>query len=259
MTSGREWIPVEMKRTLSIVAILAVFALGWASVPVARRIWRVSHTDLNRAFPPPPLDFRAARPVYPFSLVPGGVYDSTELSTSANADPVVRRHYRDVRIEGLWTARTSRPMLAYVSFRKGDSVGWTKKKVKIPKGELVLTDGTNLIRARCGNRIRQLPPPLDNTTTVLEDPPEMVFETPAPPIIEIPESPRPQLVEVASKVPLPPVGPGPSGPPIVPVVLPPYHPGNPGQPLAPVPEPGTIMLMLTGMGMLGGAAWRRRR
>lgn len=251
-----------MKRSLTILTILAIFTLGWFSVPAARRLWRVANTDLDRAFPPPPMDFRASRPVYPYSVVPGGVYDSTELLASAKADPVVRRHYGDVRLEGLWTARTSRPMLAYVSFRRGHSVAWTKKKVKIPKGELVLTDGTNVIRARCGNRVRQvpppLPPPLDNTTTVLDDPPELVFETPAPPIIEIPTRPLPELVEVVASVPGAPPGPGPSGPPIVPVVLPPF-PGRPVQPLTPVPEPGTIALLLTGMGMLGGAAWYRRK
>ena len=202
------------------------------------------------------MDFRAARPVYPFSVVPGGVYDSQELTDSYNRDPVVRKHYRNIRVEGVWTARTQRPILAYVSYRKGNTVRWTKHKVRIPRGELVLTDGTNVIRARCGNRIRQLPPPLDSTTKVQDDPPEIVFDTPTPPVVELPASSLPALVKV---IPVPPLAAPPESPTFVPLVPvePPTVPRTP-PPLSPVPEPGTIVLFASGLAMIGSAAWRRR-
>ena len=47
--------------------------------------------------------------------------------------------------------------MAYVSYRKNNSIFATRKQLRIPKGELVLTDGTHLARARCGNRLSDTP------------------------------------------------------------------------------------------------------
>ena len=40
---------------------------------------------------------------------------------------------------------------AYVSYRSGDRIYWTRERVWLKAGETVLTDGTTTIRARCGN------------------------------------------------------------------------------------------------------------
>jgi hypothetical protein len=40
-----------------------------------------------------------------------------------------------------------------VSYRKGDQVYWTAKKVMLAQGETLLSDGSNEMRARCANRI----------------------------------------------------------------------------------------------------------
>ena len=41
----------------------------------------------------------------------------------------------------------------YVSYRVQNQIYWTKNKLRIPKGELLLSDGHNYARARCGNRL----------------------------------------------------------------------------------------------------------
>ena len=46
--------------------------------------------------------------------------------------------------------------MAYVSYRIGDRVFWTRKPVRIPAGETLLTDGETEIRARCGNAVSDL-------------------------------------------------------------------------------------------------------
>jgi hypothetical protein len=46
---------------------------------------------------------------------------------------------------------------AYVSYRMGDRIYWTRKKLLIPEGELVLTDGVHFARTRCGNRLSLTP------------------------------------------------------------------------------------------------------
>ena len=45
--------------------------------------------------------------------------------------------------------------MAYVSYRIGHRVFWTRKPVRIPAGETVLTDGETEIRARCGNAVSE--------------------------------------------------------------------------------------------------------
>ena len=50
-----------------------------------------------RAYLPPP-DYRAARGIYPYSVVPGGATDERELAAAAAGGPVVAEHYRDIAI-----------------------------------------------------------------------------------------------------------------------------------------------------------------
>ena len=66
------------------------------------------------------------RPVYPYSVVPGGVKDAHELKWAAEHDPVVASHYAGfdydhARIVQLVLART-----VYVSYRIGNKIYWTR-------------------------------------------------------------------------------------------------------------------------------------
>jgi hypothetical protein len=99
-----------------------------------------------------------ARPVYLHSVIPGGVGTRSELQQSVAADPVVAEHYRGVPIDSLQPKAATRPFFAFVSYRKGNQVFWTRRQVRIAKDELLLTSGgENLVRARCGNRISNTP------------------------------------------------------------------------------------------------------
>lgn len=96
---------------------------------------------------------RSTRLIYAYSIVPGGVTGAEEARRAVASDPVVGEHYRGLDLARLRLTTLDAEKLAYVSFRKGDQVYWTTKKVRLPAGETVLTDGANLVRARCGNRI----------------------------------------------------------------------------------------------------------
>jgi len=50
-----------------------------------------------------------------------------------------------------------KPRAVYVSYRKGEQVYWTSKKMMLAAGETLLSDGQHDIRARCGNRIADTP------------------------------------------------------------------------------------------------------
>lgn len=100
---------------------------------------------------------RGARLVYPHSVVAGGVHSKSELATVIKQDRVVAAHYANINVDAARVVRVSEPRAVHVSYRIGDKVYWTAKKVMLAKGEALLTDGTNEMRTRCGNRISETP------------------------------------------------------------------------------------------------------
>jgi hypothetical protein len=91
------------------------------------------------------------RPIYNGSVIPGGAYSLDELRRALARDPVAAHHYRDVKLEAMRTVTLTVGRAAYVSYRKADRIYWTRERVWLRAGETVLTDGTTIIRARCGN------------------------------------------------------------------------------------------------------------
>lgn len=96
---------------------------------------------------------RALRPNYPYSVIPGGAYNRDELRKSIERDKVVRAHYADFDLYSTSTVTLAEDRFQYVSYRINNRVFWTRKKIRIPKGEVLLTDGKHFARTRCGNRL----------------------------------------------------------------------------------------------------------
>jgi hypothetical protein len=109
------------------------------------------------ARPAPPAEQGAARRIYPFSIIPGGVADKDELARVIRTDAVVAAHYAGFDVANARAVTVTAPRAVYVSYRKGDRVYWTKKKLMLAPGETLLTDGKNEMRARCANRISDVP------------------------------------------------------------------------------------------------------
>lgn len=97
------------------------------------------------------------RRVYPYSIIPGGVSGAAELKRVIRADKVVAAHYADFDADKAKEITVTRPRAVHVSYRKGDQVFWTAKKVMLAQGETLLSDGSNEMRARCANRISDVP------------------------------------------------------------------------------------------------------
>lgn len=95
----------------------------------------------------------SGRRVYAYAVIRGGAYSAGELAAALESDPVALIHYADFRRSQAKAVESPREQQVYVSYRKNDAVYWTSHRVRIPKGEVLLTDGTNYARARCGNRI----------------------------------------------------------------------------------------------------------
>lgn len=100
------------------------------------------------------------RPVYPFSIVPGGVVSRDELKAAMRTDRLVAAHYAAVDVDRLKPVTLKHDLAAYVSFRMHGQVYWTSRRVLLAKGERVLqggTDGAIGVRERCGNQISEQP------------------------------------------------------------------------------------------------------
>lgn len=172
---------------------------------------------------------KETKPIYPYSVVPGGVEDVRELKWVAEHDPIVAAHYAGfdyshARVVRLVLART-----AYVSYRIGNQVYWTRRRITLHKGEKVITDGKITARARCGNRVEEVP---QQATSALE-PPAAKFEAPLRPAdgTAIENPPVPFISSLLNRPNVP------GFEPILPLSL--YSPFEGGQwiPLSPPPLP----------------------
>jgi hypothetical protein len=100
---------------------------------------------------------RALRPNFPYSVIPGGVYSVAELRQRQASDSAVRDHYTDFAMDRARLVTLRDDQMAYVSYRRQGQILWTTRKLRIPKGEMLLTDGRNYARTRCGNRLSSIP------------------------------------------------------------------------------------------------------
>ncbi len=100
---------------------------------------------------------RALRPNYPYSIIPGGAYSPAELRAAIDRDALVREHYRGFDLNKLKLVRLTEDHYSFVSFRKNNRFFWTSKRLKIPAGEILLTNGKNYAKTRCGNRLSETP------------------------------------------------------------------------------------------------------
>jgi len=205
------------------------------------------------------------RIIYPYSVIPGGVRTIQDLRAAIAHDPVVSSHYAAFHMSRARIVRLDHERLMHVSYRIGNQVYWTKRTMKLAKGETVITDGEHTARTRCGNQIAELvPSPVsaaEPTPDELDTPalPHAVeFNNPArvnevfPPVEgeAPPEIPTESNPSSGGQTPPVLVGPVSTNPvPYVPL------PGTP--PVVHVPEPGTATLLLTAFPTL----WllRRRR
>lgn len=204
---------------------------------------------------------RPSRPAYPYSVIPGGVGSAEELRQISDHDPVVAQHFQGFDYQHAHLVTVSEKQLMYVAYRKGDKVYWTRKKVALHPGETLISDGKIVARTRCGNRVAVAPlgPPaiMDPLISDLDQPlfsNEMVTNT---------VEPQPEAIAAVL----------PSAPPDVANSLQPTKnrkgfiplfflplagiPGGSGHtPLAVAPEPGTWLLLSSG---LAGVYWMARK
>jgi len=287
----RTWYRRRLRRQRTLVALIlgtALVAACWQNaarylslprlqssqvLPSSFELHTNIHKDLALAAA------RSARPakafartagVYPYSVVPGGVKDPVELRAIAQRDYVVRGHYANFDYQHARLVRASEAREVYLSYRIRDSVFWTRKKIRLHVGELLLTDGKITARARCGNQISDAAKPEVSN----EEPAVDILDMPVVSVESAPGSPiRPMLAAselpgglptppqlfansfffpyIDVRVPLPAGGHCPAGEQEVNGHCIPKRHKAPT-----VPEPSTMVLVVSGLGLI---TWRYRR
>src|SRR5947209_3205181 len=207
-------------------------------------------------FTQPGLPQASARPIFPFSVIPQGVTSAEELKTVLAYDPVARAHYAGFSAATARLVRVDKPRAVHVSYRVGNRIYWTKNRMLLQLGEILISDGKNSARTRCGNRISD-----EAALPVLEHEPSMkMLEEPAPlPELQFAETPS-DFIALSAVQPPPPSSsatapqtplvtpPGVFGPPIG-CCFAPHSAGPPAVIPPPVttPEAGTGLLLVIGI------------
>lgn len=255
---GRKW--------LLLGFLIAAFVIGWQfaheqpsfeALPLDAAKAAASLPENHNDRPAWPassdLAFGPRRHVFPYSVIPGGISSPEELRQVAAHDPVVSQHFQGFNFEQAHLVRLSEKQSMYVSYRIGDKVYWTRRKVSLYPGETLISDGNIQARTRCGNRVALAPlnggSPLEPTLAELEAPPIPFDPGLSPP--PLPSPAMPKLLEAA--VPRQKASPFWFIPPIY---VPPGSSRSSPVPLAVTPEPGSLILISSG---LAGIYWRIRK
>jgi hypothetical protein len=226
----------------ALLSVCCIVILG-ASLELGFRAWQPIAAAAEPAAAPfwPPssilLPTGHSRTVYPYSVVVGGAQSPQELREAVATDPVVAQHYADFDITKAHHVTLDAPKLVYVSYRIGNKVFWTKHKLALRKGEAMLSDGRNMARTRCGNRVSVLPvrpnAPAEPSSSELDGP---EFPTIASsPYLAAYSAPVPALFSGPVQSP---GGPGASGVPVVPFFPLPGGGGIIGNKNSSTPPPG---------------------
>jgi PEP-CTERM motif len=284
----------RVRRTVVALAVLGfVYLAVWGALSV-RSSWRFRNdrgTDdlkwtqgnlsqnlalLAAKSVSPPLAL-SRRVVYPYSVIPGGVQTPEDLHRVSDHDRVVGDHYAGFDFRNARIVELEQPRLVYLSYRMGDRVFWTAKRISLHKGEKLITDGRMTARTRCANQVSESAQPAVSPV----EPPAAKFEEPfdgTAAQIPFPEDnsltsgrefsgfgavPPPGL-QSSNLAPFPGGGLPPVFPPPIPSKgCPPGEiPGGPNKPChhrpppPPVPEPATILLVSSG---IAGIYWRSRK
>jgi len=279
VTRGQETRKVNKLRevlpALGVVAVFLALSYWWFLSPLWSRSADARDsfsTNISAAFDSLPgtlsyepsaaiyTDASSGRAVFPYSVIPGGIRSGQELAEAAQRDGLVAQHYAGFQLAAAHIVRLKKDHQAYVSYRVGEQIFWTKHKVTLRAGETVVTDGKNVARGRCGNRVSDSP----KTPVSAKEPVDGTMSTP----VFVPDlvpagffgGEPVARVAVAPKSFGPPVAP-PGGPfpPFFLPIFPGGRPGTPGltgpppvPPIVSTPEPASGFLVLLGFICVAG-------
>jgi hypothetical protein len=208
--------PIQNQLGTWVIAVLLLASIAAAASVVARHYRQPPYVPLRiEVLDPRPalLEYEREahaqimpRPVFPYSVITGGVRTEDELRGAMARDPIVARHYAGFDLRDLRLVALDQDVWAYVSYRVPSGVFWTTKRAHLKRGEAVLTDGVHMARGRCANQVFVLPQfpvlargPVPET---MEDPGELIppgaepiAPVLRPPVLK-PKTPQPPVISI---------------------------------------------------------------
>lgn len=207
---------IRLRRTVQGLVCAALSCAAFFAISCSR-YHTVKELSLSETVEPARMP-RVEKAVYPYSVVPGGVWSKEDVARAAQSDTVVADHYGEINTDQVRPVTVVKPARAYVSYKKNGKVYWSSRKISLHQGETLLTDGSQCVRGRCGNRLSDvprepvLPPDQEPDEKALNSNPELTLDAPAAnePVFEFPTTgtripvlPRPALIsEIASAAPV---------------------------------------------------------
>jgi hypothetical protein len=209
------------------------------------------------------------RRIYPYSVISGGVDSPQELRKAIANDPEVARLYADFDLSDARIERLTNDREVYVAYRYNNRIYWTKKRLLLRAGETVITDGKEIGRTRCGNRvsanpmqpIRQDEPPNAAANAPIAEVASVGSNSsilPALPMESLDIDPRGNGLALLPQAAVP-ISPNP------PLFFPPFpggassFPSVTPPPPVPTPEPGALSLLAMGIVAVGAMQVLRMR
>ena len=169
------------------------------------------------------------------------IHSVADFQRTVENDAVLAGHFSGFNWENARLGKQDEELFVYVSHRKGDVIKQTSKPIRLPKGDGYITDGVRVARTYCCNDINITPSAgAPKKPQAAETPPAIL------PMEKSLEGPNPY-----SELIVPPMVTGHSS------RYPIDEPDIP--PVQPVPEPGTLVLMGTGLAVLAAACRKRKR
>lgn len=172
-----------MKRLgVFVLVILAVVTMIFVGRLIGGREERVSRTAPSRS-----VAEKVQEPADARSEISGKYHGLCKKNSIASVDdfrrtvqndPVLAAHFADFRWETARLGRQDEPVWTYVSYRKDGVVRRTTKPVRLPKGDGYITDGNHVVRTYCCNDYVIAPSP---ETTGMASPASPVERVDAPP------------------------------------------------------------------------------
>ena len=94
-----------------------------------------------------------SRPVYRYSLIPGGVRTVAELHERVASDAMLSERFEQFDWSSARISKLPADLLVFVNFRKDGKISWTRQRILVRAGQEIISDGVRTILTRCGNEI----------------------------------------------------------------------------------------------------------
>lgn len=114
------------------------------------------------------------------------IHSVEDFRRTVEADAVLAGHYAGFDFDNARIEKLDKPAMVYVAYRKKDNISYTTRMIKLPAGDMYITDGKRKVRMYCCNDFFDKFPVVPSTVDTLISPDlaplPMPLDVPATPL-----------------------------------------------------------------------------